>query len=143
MCVVTSPLSTKWIEGHLLAHPVKHIHLELRPTSLKARTSSSRPSLPKSATRQLTCTQGESRSIRGIGVPPPAIRQSDTVSALGADHAVLRTQSIIQFPWSLDGLPSANRCNSHQTLVLTQYYKCRTYRIRLLPEVLVLSKCKM
>ena len=38
------------------------------------------PSLPKIATRLPMCTQGESRSIRGIRVPPPkACRPSQRV----------------------------------------------------------------
>ena len=61
----------------------------LRRAHLRLRTS-----LPNSVTRQPMGTQGKSRSICGIGVPPLS-RHSGTVSDLGAHHAGLRFRSTI------------------------------------------------
>ena len=69
------------------AYPFEALCLPLlRPTHLPLRLS-----IPKSVTRQPTGIQGMSRSIRGIGVPPPVSRQTGTVNVLGDHHAVLKT----------------------------------------------------
>ena len=67
---------TEWIistRGQYLQHLSKRFHLRLRP------------SLPKSTTRQETGTQGESRSIRGIEVPPHKL--ADQHSACSRDSS--------------------------------------------------------
>ena len=72
--LVIRPLSTKLIEWLPYWTPTEAYPLGApRSTSIKADVYISSTSPPKSATRQPTGTQGESRSIRGIGVPPPTV----------------------------------------------------------------------
>ena len=99
--MVVSPLSTESIEWPPTgppseAYPLGAPSLPLsRPKHLPLP-----PSLPKSATLQPTGTQGESRSIRGIGVPlPPVSRQSDTVSVLRT-HSPTMVREVRHLPES-------------------------------------------
>ena len=96
--LVVSPLSTESIEWPPISPP-SEAYL-LRAPGIPISRPKHRPlrlSRPKSATRQQMGTQGNSRSIRGIGLPPPVSRQSGAVSVLGAQHADLRTHSTTSF----------------------------------------------
>ena len=85
------PLSTDSIERPTTGAPSKSYPHEAQGLPLSKITHLRlHSSLSKSAARQPTGTQGESRSLRSIGVPPPVSRPSGTVSVLRARHALLR-----------------------------------------------------
>ena len=95
-----SLLSTESIEYRPTGQPSESYPLGVQSLPLPRLTHLSlRPNLPKSATLQPTGAQGESRSIRGIGVHPPVSRQSGIVGILGDHHAVLRPHSIPDTPF--------------------------------------------
>ncbi|CAI5729152.1 unnamed protein product [Peronospora effusa] len=95
-------------------------------------TSTSSPSLPKSATRQPTGTQGEKKvHTRHRGTPSNS-RQSSTVSGLGSHHTILRCHSTTN--WTEEGLEEAYHRNKLKTFVRKDPVM-KTLKVKLLYQV--------